>query len=194
MESGQSRGKAGARDFSTVQWIGSESGENAVYDILSNGFPVSPQQIGTLKNDLDQEYRISLSVAPIRDRDDHTIGVVLVFRDITEQLKMEDTSLRSAKLESLGVLAGGIAHDFNNILTAILGNLSLAKLHCQDRQDNNTYEKLIEAEKATLHAKGLTHQLLTFSRGGAPIKNNNSNCGYFKRHVQLRFERRSGKV
>jgi CheY-like chemotaxis protein len=71
-------------------------------------------------------------------------------------------------LESIGILAGGIAHDFNNILTAILGNLSLAKLDVAP--GDTTWTRLVEAEKAAIRAQSLTRQLLTFSKGGAPVR------------------------
>ncbi|HER62855.1 MAG TPA: PAS domain S-box protein, partial [Desulfobacteraceae bacterium] len=113
---------------------------------------------------------VSDSCAPIRDRDSNIIGAVLVFRDVTDKKKMQDEALKSEKLKSVGVLAGGIAHDFNNILAAILGNISLAKLQF-DQQENMTAWKLLEsAEKASLRARNLTQQLLTFSKGGEPIK------------------------
>ncbi|MEW6358736.1 MAG: PAS domain S-box protein [Planctomycetota bacterium] len=114
------------------------------------------------------ERRISITAAPIRDMDNQIIGVVLVFRDITEKRKMEDELLKASKLESVGILAGGIAHDFNNILTGIIGNLSLAKLEAA--AGSRIAERLTEAEKAALRARDLTRRLLTFSRGGAPIK------------------------
>jgi nitrogen-specific signal transduction histidine kinase/CheY-like chemotaxis protein len=72
------------------------------------------------------------------------------------------------KIESVGVLAGGIAHDFNNLLTAILGNISLAKMETDPGAE--AFKVLSQAEKASLRAKDLTQQLLTFSKGGAPIK------------------------
>ena len=71
-------------------------------------------------------------------------------------------------MESLGVLAGGIAHDFNNILTVILGNINLAMLDLP--KEYGGQEILTEAEKACLQAQGLARQLLTFAKGGAPIK------------------------
>lgn len=115
-----------------------------------------------------RERQIADSAAPIRNREDRIIGIVLVFRDVTERHRMEKELLKVKKLESVGVLAGGIAHDFNNILVAILGNINLALL------DGNLEEKtrrlLGEAEKASIRAKGLTQQLLTFSKGGEPIK------------------------
>ncbi len=89
-------------------------------------------------------------------------------RDITEKRKLERELLKVAKLESIGILAGGIAHDFNNILTAILGNISIARLY--SRSEEKVFDRLTEAEKACLRAQGLTQQLLTFSKGGAPIK------------------------
>lgn len=91
-----------------------------------------------------------------------------IWRDITDRKKMEEEILNVEKLESLGVLAGGIAHDFNNLLVGILGNISLAKLTTDG--DSSAYERLLEAEKACVLAKGLTQQLLTFSRSGEPLK------------------------
>ena len=93
------------------------------------------------------------------------IGIVL---DITERKQMEEYMLQASKLESIGILAGGIAHDFNNILTVISGNISLAKMITE--ADNEITDILTEVEQAALQARDLTQQLLTFSKGGAPIK------------------------
>jgi PAS domain S-box-containing protein len=101
-----------------------------------------------------------------------------IVRDITEKKKMEVELQKAQKLESVGLLAGGIAHDFNNILTAILGNISLGKLYSED--GSKTHSVLGDAEKATLQAKDLTHQLLTFSKGGAPVKETASICDIIK--------------
>ena len=91
-----------------------------------------------------------------------------IFRDVTEKKKLIEELIKAQKLESLGVLAGGIAHDFNNLLTAILGNISLAKLYTRPQDTITDY--LDKTEKASIRAQGLTKQLLTFSKGGAPIK------------------------
>ena len=88
--------------------------------------------------------------------------------DITIRRRLEEEQQRVARLESVGVLAGGIAHDFNNILTAILGNISLARMDAAPGSE--IQESLEHAEKASLRAKDLTLQLLTFSKGGAPVK------------------------
>jgi PAS domain S-box-containing protein len=106
--------------------------------------------------------------APIHDQTDRAAGAVLVFRDVTENRKLEAELHKASKLESLGLLAGGIAHDFNNILTAIFGNISLAKMSVS--ADDTAQERLARAEQACMRAKEMTNQLLTFARGGAPIK------------------------
>ncbi|KAA3595903.1 MAG: PAS domain S-box protein [Calditrichaeota bacterium] len=94
-------------------------------------------------------------------------ALLLHVRNISERIEMEEEMLKIKKLESIGVLAGGIAHDFNNILTGILANLSLAKILLKDQSDVEA--RIKEAEKATIRARDLTHQLLTFAKGGLPI-------------------------
>ncbi|HAK60612.1 MAG TPA: hypothetical protein DCO77_09555, partial [Nitrospiraceae bacterium] len=95
-------------------------------------------------------------------------ALATVSRNIMEQKQFEAELLRVQKLESLGALAGGLAHDFNNLLTAVLGNISVVKTHFTP--DNSLYRMLNEAEKASLRTKDLTQQLLTFAKGGAPVK------------------------
>jgi PAS domain S-box-containing protein len=90
-----------------------------------------------------------------------------IFRDISERMRLEEEIQKAQRLKSAGVLAGGIAHDFNNLLTAILGNVSLAKTLAES--GSKVHERLAESEKATIRAKNLTQQLLTFAKGGAPI-------------------------
>jgi PAS domain S-box-containing protein len=111
---------------------------------------------------------VELAVYPIAGQNDGTVQFIHVSRDISERKQLEEERQRVAKLESIGVLAGGIAHDFNNILTAILGNISLARMESAPGSEIN--ERLEEAEKATLRARDLTQQLLVFSKGGAPVK------------------------
>ncbi len=89
-------------------------------------------------------------------------------REIADREKMEQELLKTQKLESIGILAGGIAHDFNNLLASIMGNVSLAMLDLNPSSD--TYRQLDAAERASLRAQDLTRQLLTFSKGGTPVK------------------------
>ena len=91
--------------------------------------------------------------------------------DVTELWQARQELLKTQKLESLGILAGGIAHDFNNILAAILGNISLARLLLLN-EPAKASKRLEEAEKATDRAKDIAKQLLTFARGGEPVKKN----------------------
>jgi PAS domain S-box-containing protein len=95
-------------------------------------------------------------------------AVLNFLSDITDRNRLEEEQQRVDKLEAVGLLAGGIAHDFNNILTAILGNISLAGSEASPGSELS--ESLEQAEKASLRAKALTMQLLTFSKGGAPVK------------------------
>ena len=95
--------------------------------------------------------------------------MALFFSDVTKKRFMEEELQKVQKVESVGILAGGIAHDFNNLLTAILGNISMAKIFSQTDM-KKVLERLTDAEKASLRARDLTQQLLTFSKGGAPVK------------------------
>jgi PAS domain S-box-containing protein len=112
------------------------------------------------------EYIVSSTFASIRDKDGNVSGGVLAFRDNTEKRKIEERLRNAQKLEAIGVLAGGIAHDFNNLLSAVIGNISLAKA----KRDDSSPERLEEIEKASLRAKSLAQQLLTFSSGGMPVR------------------------
>ncbi len=111
------------------------------------------------------------------------LRAVIVSRDITLRKQMEREMLKSSKLEALGILAGGIAHDFNNILMGIAGNLNLAK----KRLDNpeKSMEVILRAEKVAYKAKNLTEQLITFSKGGMPIKKTLSLKELIKDSVQF---------
>jgi len=104
----------------------------------------------------------------VRDVDGNMLYYEGTVEDITERKKFEDELLKKQKLESLGVLAGGIAHDFNNILTSIIGYISLVKIYLSP--DDKPYKMLENAEESSIRAKDLTQQLLTFSKGGVPIK------------------------
>lgn len=114
-----------------------------------------------------REVPVLLTAAVLSDAEDIR-GVVCTARDLTEHKKMEEEMLHSRKLESVGLLASGIAHDFNNFLTAILGNIEVAKR--SSPSGGVALERLEAAEQATLRARDLAQQLLSFSRGGAPVK------------------------
>jgi PAS domain S-box-containing protein len=97
-------------------------------------------------------------------KDGKVVASIAAFRDITDRKRAEEDMLTVKKLEAVGILAGGIAHDFNNLLTAIIGNISFAKMLVPP--EDRIFERLATAEKAALQAKDLTYQLLVFARGG----------------------------
>jgi signal transduction histidine kinase/CheY-like chemotaxis protein len=126
---------------------------------------------------------LSMSKVPLRDANDTIIGVLGAYEDVTQRKWIDEELLKIQKIESLGLLAGGIAHDFNNILMAIMGNISFAKMMLSPTEE--AYARLTVAETASLRAKTLTQQFLTFSSGGAPVKHSFSiakrikACGQF---------------
>ncbi|MHB8894783.1 MAG: hybrid sensor histidine kinase/response regulator [Candidatus Geothermincolia bacterium] len=154
--------------FSIVAGKSGERRESPAQKILAAGGIVDLEEDTTLIAKDGRRRSIADSGAAIFDRESRIIGVVLVFRDVTEKLRTEEELLKIKKLESVGVLAGGIAHDFNNILVAILGNLNLASQLLDP--EGTPFARLQAAEKAALQARGLTQQLLTFSRGGEPLR------------------------
>ena len=133
---------------------------------MDTGKPHTAEATG-IKDD-GGKLTVKIRAFPFYMQENIPAGFIEVVEDITDLKKMEDELIRTKKLESIGVLAGGIAHDFNNLLTAILGNVSLAKLEIN--KDEKIYSILEEAENVSLRARDLTQQLLTFSKGGLPVK------------------------
>ena len=164
----EAEGKPLAEVFYIINERTRERCENPVDKVLREGKIVDLANHTALIARDGAERIIADSGAPIRDESGNIIGVVLVFRDATEKQKLEEEILKAGKLESVGILAGGIAHDFNNILTAITGNISLAMRDI--KPSDAIFRRLVDAESACLRAKELTYQLLTFSKGGAPVK------------------------
>ncbi len=138
--------------------------------VNASGIPVGggPDRRAVLVGRDRREWAVTVGITPMRDALGHVQGTAVVFRDVTDALRFEEERQKASKLESVGLLAGAIAHDFNNILTAIMGNIALAKLHTAVGEP--VFDRLEEAERAALWARDLTQQLLTFSKGGAPVK------------------------
>ncbi len=111
---------------------------------------------------------IGVRTAALFGADRSVIGGIAFVEDLSARRRIEEERMRTQKLESLGLLAGGLAHDFNNILTAVLGNISIARTAAPTGSELR--EPLQDAERAALRARDLTQQLLTFAKGGAPIK------------------------
>ncbi|MBN1522644.1 MAG: PAS domain S-box protein [Candidatus Aureabacteria bacterium] len=149
------------------------SRDDSFKKILLEG-PLSNQEVlYRTKNGLSIPMLLSSSL--MENESGKVTGIVLIARDITErkkaekeQRKHESQMQHAQRLESIGILAGGIAHDFNNILTAILANVSLVRMHMH--LDEEVYQIISDAENAARQAKSLTQQLLSFSRGSVPVK------------------------
>ncbi|NOZ37580.1 MAG: response regulator [Gammaproteobacteria bacterium] len=117
----------------------------------------------TLLISLDgSEYQIADSAAPIKNEQGEILGVILVFRDVTQQYQSEESLRRAQKMEAIGQLSGGIAHDFNNLLGIILGYLDFLKNRFAEGEEASQWVKT--ASNATLRCVDLTRQLLAFSR------------------------------
>ncbi len=110
---------------------------------------------------------IEIETEGTRTEIDGKPSIIGTFLDVTGRRIMEKEMWKIQKLESLGAFAGGIAHEYNNILTAIIGNLALAKMYAKPGFE--VYDVIFEAEKASLRAKDLTAQLLSFATGGIQL-------------------------
>lgn len=129
---------------------------------LKDGKGVAAKEYRVLLDRNDRERLISDIGAPILDKDGRIIGAVLVFRDVTDQVRMEEDLQRTSKLESVGLLAGGIAHDFNNILTTIKGAVYILAKNIDTRSPLKTYPEQILA--SIKKGADLAQSLLAFSR------------------------------
>ncbi len=142
--------------------------EDPVDSVLKTGKIINIENNALIISKDGTEKIITDSAAPIKDKQNNIIGVILVFRDVTEKYKLENKLINTQRLESIGILASGIAHDFNNLLTGIFGFIELAlnNIHTVEI----VKECLNEAINVMKRAKDLTLQLLTFSKGGAPVR------------------------
>lgn len=154
-------------DERTGEWY-----ENPIIEVLASGRSVELESNMVLISRDNYHYSIEDSGAPIFNSEGTILGAVLVFRDVTEKRRAKEELFKVEKLKSVGLLAGGIAHDFNNILAAVLGNIEMAGMLVEQNADPSAL--LDMAKKASLRARDLTQQLLTFSKGGNPVKKTTS--------------------
>ncbi len=140
--------------------------ECAVRTVFETGRPHA--SVHTHKDDEGRIIHVETKAFPIKDGSGNIISAIETINNITEKLLLEDERLKTQKLEAIGTLAGGIAHDFNNLLQGVFGYISLAKLSADQKE--KSIAALEQAEKALHLSVNLTSQLLTFSKGGKPIK------------------------
>ncbi len=163
----EAKGKPFADVFRAVRDRTGEACPDMAASVLADGILAESEGEVLLISRNGEERMISASGSPILDASSRIIGTVIVFKDMTERQKMLLAMQRTARLDSLGVLAGGIAHDFNNLLGGIFGYLDLAEKKCTD---SIKCDYITRALKVIDRARALTGQLLTFARGGTPMK------------------------
>lgn len=146
--------------------------ENPVEQTLKIGKATEIRKDMILKYRGNNEFFIEYHCSPLLDDSGDIIGTVLIIRDVSQKKKMEEELIKARKLESLGVLAAGLSHEYNNELTTVLGNISMARMIV--RSDYKIHQCLMRAEEAALQMKDVTRRLLTFSKGGEPIKKTGS--------------------
>ena len=138
-----------------------------IFDELFNKGKIDNYEMEMIRSD-KSTIIVSINSHFYLDEHGEVAGIEGAIRDVTEKRKLEEEYRKIEKLESVGILAGGIAHDFNNILTSIMGNISLAR--STSGSDEELTDIFSNAEEACRRAKDLTNQLLTFAKGGAPVK------------------------
>ncbi len=143
-----------------------EGEECAVRQVFETGEPHSALH----KHSHDEGHVLYVETKgfPIKDAAGNVTSVIETVNNITEKHLLEEERLKTQKLESIGTLAGGIAHDFNNLLQGIFGYISMAKMNFGQKE--KSLAMLEQAENALQQSVNLTTQLLTFSKGGKPVK------------------------
>ena len=150
--------------FTIIKSKTNETANNLVEKVLASG------EIAGLADDTmllakdGTERQIADSAAPIRGFDGVIIGMVLVFRDVTEENAIQEQLRQSQKMDVIGQLAGGLAHDFNNMLSGIIGAAEIIHLSNNIDEENKNYADIII--QASTRAADLTSKLLTFGRKG----------------------------
>lgn len=161
----EARGRKLTQVFNIINSSTRESIGNPADRVLETGEIVGLANHTVLISKDGNEYQISDSGAPIKNSDDETTGVVLVFRDISEEHELQEQLKHSQKMDAIGQLAGGVAHDFNNLLTGIIGAAQLLEKR-NTLLDPRSSDALKIILQAAARASDLTFKLLAFSRKG----------------------------
>ena len=142
-----------------------DSGEYIqLFEQVRDGKLILRDRVGTILYKDGSEKFFNISGAPNLDLNGNVTGIVGIFKDISEQKRLESQLLQAHKMEAVGTLAGGIAHDFNNLLMGIQGYASLMFLDMNITHP--LYDKLKGIEDQVRSGAELTKQLLGFARGG----------------------------
>ncbi len=137
------------------------------------------------KDEEGKSLNIAIKSFPLKDSAGQIFSAIGVLSNVTEKLKVEEQMRNTQKLESLGILAGGIAHDFNNLLSGLFGYIDLARQRAVEGDSDNTAKYLAKTLAVFDRARHLTRQLLTFSKGGAPILKTQPLAAHVQKTIQF---------
>jgi len=161
----------GVRDQDLFPATEAELYRNNDTRVMAAGRPMEFEEIATTPAGVRSHI---VHKFPLLDEEGRAYALCGIATDITsrkageeQKLLLERQLLESQKLESLGVLAGGIAHDFNNILTAILGNATLARMELPE--NHKARPQLRQIEQAARRAGDLCAQMLAYAGKAAFI-------------------------
>lgn len=160
----EAKGKPLEEIFNIINADTRRTVENPAARVVKSGEIIELADNTVLISKEGHERHIADSGAPIKNSDGQLTGVVLVFRDVTQQNLMEEQLRQSQKMDSIGQLAGGVAHDFNNMLTGIIGSAELMAYDLEKHKIND--RNLQTIFNAAKRAADLTQKLLAFSRKG----------------------------
>lgn len=138
-----------------------QAAESPVAGVLRTGFPVLDLELCVERDD-GSRVAVLANFAPLQDDAGAVDGAIASFLDLTERKKREQQSLRSQRLESIGMLAGGIAHDLNNSLGPILVALELLRMKFPDPESQELLDLLSSGAQ---RGSDMVRQVLSFARG-----------------------------
>jgi two-component system, cell cycle sensor histidine kinase and response regulator CckA len=154
------------RDAPGSLWLDSAQKRQILQEVESKGFVHGAEALFRRKD--GSTYTGLISFGQIVIGSDKCL--ICTNLDVTAQRNVEEMLHRAERLESLGVLAGGIAHDFNNLLAGAFGHLDLAREYLRAHDVEQAQESLNDAVSVFGRTRALTQQLLTFAKGGAPLR------------------------
>jgi|GEM_PF-1610038 len=153
---------ARGRHLSQVARILGDDDESLLQGALLDGSEAQSCARARLIDREGNVHTVAYTFAPVRDRHGDPVGLVLVIRDVSEQIAVEERLRHAQKMEAIGRLAGGVAHDFNNLLTGIMGYADLLRLELGGSEPFAQYAQTVF--ETSRRAAELTRQLLAFSR------------------------------
>jgi PAS domain S-box-containing protein len=156
--------------------------KHAIEATLKNGTYTT--EMGRVRKD-GSKFPAMTTATVIADPNGKMQGIVVNLLDISDRKRAEAELVRAQKLESVGLLAAGIAHDFNNILAALRGQFDLASIFLRQRQLEKAGERLGKAPILFDRAKVLTSRLVTFAKGGSPVRSMVALGNHLKDWVEL---------